>query len=117
MFSPRNTESPNPFRPAVQYLVSAGRPRSNHRQSSSSGSLDSDGEGAHSRMPPPNSNTSHELGLKSIPLINAARSTSPFRKPSDSNPDLDTDDDDWGDAPSLTRQPFLTPSSRLTGWR
>jgi len=117
MFSPRNTESPNPFRPAVQYLVSAGRPRSNHRQSSSSGSLDSDDEGARSRMPPMNSSTSSELGAKSIPLINAARSISPLRRPSDSNANSDTDDDEWGDAPRSIGQPFLTPSSRLTGWR
>ncbi|KAE9380870.1 hypothetical protein N431DRAFT_323518 [Stipitochalara longipes BDJ] len=118
MFSPRNTESPNPFRPAIQYLVSAGRPRPNHRQSSSSGSLDSDGEDAHSRMPPSNSHTFDELRSKSISQINVTRSTSPFRRRSDSNRSSDTDDDEWGDAPSSARQPFLTQDpSKLTGWR
>jgi len=116
MFSPRNTESPNPFRPALQYLVSAGRPQSNHRRSSSSGTLDSDGEGSRPRMLPPNPDILYELGAPSFPPMNASQSASPFRSHSDSN--SDTDDDDWGYAPSSTRQPFFPPSSsRLTGWR
>ena len=115
MFSPRNTESPNPFRPAVQYLVSPGRPRSNHRQSGSSGSLDSDGEGARSRMPPSDCN---ELRPASIPLIIISGSASPARRPPDCSPNSDTDDDDWGDNPSSTQQPFfMQDRAKFTGWR
>ena len=110
MFSPRNTESPNPFRPALQYLISAGRPQSNRRRSSSSGSIDSDGEGARPIMSLP---TSHKLNPESIPV---SHSTPPFRRRSDSK--SDTDDDEWGDAPNSTLQPlFPAGSSRFTGWR
>lgn len=115
MFSPRNTESPNPFRPALQYLVSAGRPRSNRRQSSSSGSLDSDGEEARSRMPP---GTSNELRPASIPLVNISRSPSPFLRRPDSTPNSDTDDDDWGDNLSPSQWQLLSQDgAKLTGWK
>jgi hypothetical protein len=117
MFSARNTDSPNPFRPALQYLLSAGRPRSNHRQSSSSGSLDSDGDGARSRMSPYNPKSSTELRSTSIPLINISRSPSPFqRRRAESNPASETDDEDWGDNPSSSRRPFLSQEgAKLTG--
>ncbi|CZR68776.1 uncharacterized protein PAC_18675 [Phialocephala subalpina] len=117
MFSPRNTESSNPFKPALQYLISAGRNPSKHRQSNSSGSLDSDGEGTRSRMSyqPKSSN---EFRQTSIPLISISRSPSPFRRRhSDSNPASETDDDDWGDYPNSSRQPFLPDASKLTGWQ
>lgn len=117
MFSPRNTESSNPFKPALQYLISAGKNPSKHRQSNSSESLDSDGEGSRSRMSynPKSSNEFREQS--SIPLISISRSPSPFRRRhSDSNPTSETDDDDWGDYPN-SRQPFLPDQSKLTGWR
>lgn len=118
MFSPRDTESSNPFKPALQYLISAGRSPSKHRQSNSSGSLDSDGERPRSRMSynPKSSNEFRQQA--SIPLISISRSPSPFRRRhSDSNPASETDDDDWGDYPNSSRQPFLPDQSKLTGWR
>jgi hypothetical protein len=115
MFSPRNTESPNPFRPALQYLVSAGRPRLNHRPSSSSRSIDSDGEEVPSRMLPSDPN---ELRPASIPSSNIPGSASPLRRRSNSDLNSDSDNDDWGDNPSSTRQPFLIQdAAKLTGWR
>ncbi|KAH7346201.1 hypothetical protein BKA65DRAFT_272816 [Rhexocercosporidium sp. MPI-PUGE-AT-0058] len=116
MFSPRNTDTPNPFKPALQYLLSRGKPHSNHRQSSSTGSLDSDGDTPRSRM------ASYNPKLQtSIPLISISRSPSPFRRRhSDSNPSAsETDDDDWGDTPMSSRQPFLSQEQggKLTGWR
>ncbi|PBP17267.1 hypothetical protein BUE80_DR011999 [Diplocarpon rosae] len=116
MFSPRNTDNPNPFKPALQYLLSGGRPRSNHRQSSSSGSLDSDGDSS-SRMASYHSKTSTEFRQTSIPLISISRSPSPYRRQnSDSNPASETDDDDWGDS-YASSQPFILDRGKLTGWR
>ena len=122
MFSARNTDSPNPFRPALQYLLSSAKPRSNHRQSSSSGSIDSESDGHRSRMSSFNPKSSSEFRTTSIPLISISRSPSPFqRRHSGSNAASaasDTDDDEWGDAPS-SRRPFLPQetSGKLTGWR
>jgi hypothetical protein len=117
MFSLRNTENPNPFRPALQYLLNSGKPRANHRQSNSSGSIDSDSDVPRSRMNPKNST---EFRPVSIPLINISRSPSPYaRRASASNPASDTDDDDWGDGRSSSSRPFLLPQEdyKLTGWR
>jgi hypothetical protein len=122
MFSARNTDSPNPFRPALQYLLSSAKPRSNHRQSSSSGSIDSEVDGPRSRMSSYNPKSSSELRATSIPLVSISRSPSPFqRQHSGSNAASaasDTDDDDWGDGPA-SRTPFLPHDStrKLTGWR
>lgn len=112
MFSLRNIESPNPFRPAIQYLVSAGRPRSYHRKSSSSGSLDSDGEVARSRMAP---NVPSESRTISIPQISIFRSPSPpapFRRRAESDPNSDTDDDDYGYYPRSTQD-----GNMMFGWK
>lgn len=116
MFSPRNTESPNPFRPALQYLIDTAKPQASHRHSNSSGSLDSDNEGARSRM---TSKSSTELRPHSIPLINISRSPSPFqRRHSGSNPASETDDEDWADQPSLSRRSLLPQDGyKMTGWR
>jgi hypothetical protein len=116
MFSSRNPDS-TPFRPALNYLLSRGRPRSSHRQSNSSGSLDSESDSPRSRMNNPKS--SNEFRATSIPLINISRSPSPFqRRHSGSNPASDTDDDDWGTGRSSSRRPFLSQESgKLTGWR
>ncbi|KAH6679226.1 hypothetical protein B0J14DRAFT_472473, partial [Halenospora varia] len=112
----RNTESPNPFRPALQYLVDSTKPQTNHRHSNSSGSLDSDNEGARSRMA---SKSSTELRPHSIPLISISRSPSPFqRRHSGSNPASETDDEDWVDQPSLSRRSLLPQDGyRMTGWK
>ncbi|PBP20216.1 hypothetical protein BUE80_DR009077, partial [Diplocarpon rosae] len=115
-FSPRSTDTPNPYKPALQYLLSGGRPRFNHRQSSSSGSLDSDGDSC-SRMASYHSKTSTEFRQTSIPLISISRSPSPYRRQhSDSNPASETDDDDWGDS-YASSQPFILDRGKLTGWR
>ncbi|TVY24719.1 GDP-fucose transporter [Lachnellula hyalina] len=114
MFSLRNNET---FRPALQYLLSAGKPRANHythQKSSSSGSIDSDSDAPRARMNPKNS-----TGFRStsIPLISISRSPSPYAR-SPSNPASDTDDDDWGDGRSSSRRPFLPSDGyKLTGWR
>ncbi|KAI9054266.1 hypothetical protein LZ554_001434 [Drepanopeziza brunnea f. sp. 'monogermtubi'] len=113
----RNTDTPNPFQPPLNYLLSGGRPRSSHRQSSSSGSLDSDREISRSRMSSYNPKSSNEFRQSSIPLISISRSPSPFRRrPSDSGLASDTDDDDWGDTP-MPSQPFILDRTKLTGWR
>jgi hypothetical protein len=116
MFSPKNTDTPNPFRPALQYLLST-RPRSNHSKNSSSGSLDSEPESSRSRMFSNSRSSTDYRNAPSIPLINISRSPSPFpRRHSGSNPVSDSDDDDWGDS-SSTRHPFLPNEPRkLTGW-
>jgi hypothetical protein len=114
MFSAKNTDSSAPFRPALNYLLSGGRPRSSHRQSNSSGSLDSDSDAPRSRMNPPKSST--EFRANSIPLISISRSPSPFaRRRSNSNHESESDDD-WADGASSSRQPFLD-AGKLTGWR
>jgi hypothetical protein len=116
MFSARNIDTPNPFQPALNYLLANNKPKTNHRQSGSQSSIDSDGEGRQPRM-------SHKLSpynsSSSIPLISISRSPSPFRRRhSDSNPASETDDDDWGDSVSALRQPFLSQEQgNLTGWR
>lgn len=122
MFSPRNTETPNPFKPALQYLISSVKDRTkSHRQSSSSGSLDSEGDNNYlSPRMPYNSKSSTEFRTTSIPLISISRSPSPFRRrTSDSNPSntSETDEDEWGDYPNSARQPFLQDPSKLAGWR
>lgn len=118
MFSAKNTDTPNPFRPALHYLLS-NKPRSNHSKNSSSGSIDSDSETARSRMFSSSSRSSTDYrNTTSIPLISISRSPSPFqRRHSGSNPASDSDDDDWGDR-SSSRHPFLPQEPRkLTGWK
>jgi hypothetical protein len=119
MFSARNTDSPNPFRPALQYLLSAGRspPKSSHRQSSSSGSLDSEGD-TRPRMTSYNPKSSTELRGTQIPLISLSRSPSPYaHRRSASNQGSETDEDDWGNYPNSSRRPFLSQEQgKLTGW-
>ncbi|KAH8590608.1 hypothetical protein B0O99DRAFT_301851 [Bisporella sp. PMI_857] len=123
MFSPKNTDTPNPFRPALQYLLSttSSDPRSNHSRKSSSGSLDSDNERPRAAMSSYNPKSSTEFrGSTSIPLINISRSPSPYaRRHSNSNAGSeDTDDDDWGDNPQGSlRQPFLSDGYKPTGWQ
>ncbi|KAG9238925.1 hypothetical protein BJ875DRAFT_449875 [Amylocarpus encephaloides] len=118
MFSLRNTESPNPFRPALNYLVSGGKSQANHRQSSSSGSIDSD-EQPRSKMSSSQPKPPSELRPTSIPLISISRSPSPFaRRRSDSNHASETDDDDWGDYPSSSRRQLLPADGyKLSGWK
>lgn len=123
MFSPRNTETANPFKPALQYLISSvkDRTKSHSRQRSSEGSLDSEGDNTYLRpnMPSHNSKSSTEFRTPSIPLISISRSPSPFRRrTSDSNPSnaSETDDDEWGDYGN-SRQPFLLDPSKLRGWQ
>jgi hypothetical protein len=121
MFSPRNTDLPNPFKPALQYLISSGKTRPHHRQHSSSGSLDSEGEYTRTKMSSYNPKSSNEFRNTSIPLISISRSPSPFRRrQSDSNPASnasETDEDEWGDYPNSARQPFLHEPGKFTGWR
>ena len=118
MFSARGTDSPNPFRPALQYLLPK-RTRPNHRESSSSGSIDSETETAGSQMFSSNYRSATDYrNPTSIPIITISRSPSPFQRPhSGSNPVSDSDDDDWGDR-AYSRYPFLpNEPRRLTGWR
>lgn len=121
MFSLRNNDGANPFRPALQYLLNSKPRSSNHRQSNSSGSLDSERDSPRSRMASSNPKSSTEFRSSSIPLINISRSPSPYaRRASNSNPASDTDDDDWGDGHgrSSSQRPFLPPDGyKLTGWR
>ncbi|TVY62800.1 GDP-fucose transporter [Lachnellula suecica] len=120
MFPLRNADA-NPFRPALQYLLNSKgkQPRAHHKQSSSSGSLDSDSDTPRSRMSPYNPKNSTEFRSTSIPLISISRSPSPYaRRASNSNPASDTDDDDYGDGRSSSRRPFLPDDGyKLTGWR
>lgn len=74
-FSPRNTDNPNPFRPALQYLLNGAAPSSRHRGESESsidtgGGVDSDVEVARPKM-------SHELRASVYPLISLSRESSP----------------------------------------
>jgi hypothetical protein len=123
MFSPRNTESPNPFKPALQYLLSVGKDKTrlHHRQRSSEDSLDSDGDHTRVNMSSYNPKSSNEFRNAPIPLISISRSPSPFRRrASDSNPGSntsETDEDEWGDYPNSARQPFLQEQGKLTGWK
>ena len=125
MFSARNTDQ-NPFRPALQYLLNATSaaskrdPRTQHRSTSSVGSLDSDRDQSISAMSSYNPKSSNEFRSSAIPLISISRSPSPYaRRPSNSNPESeDTDDDEWGDTydQGALRQPFLADNYRPTGW-
>lgn len=120
MFSSRNIESPNPFRPAIQYLLSSTKTLSRQRRRSSSGSIDSERKdhmmGASDRSP------STEIQNPSIPLGNL-HALPPFRE-QQSGPNVpyassDTDDDEWGDRP-YTSTGLLYPrehGGKLTGWR
>ncbi|CZS96927.1 hypothetical protein WAI453_010244 [Rhynchosporium graminicola] len=130
MFSPRNTDAPNPFKPALQYLLLSGdrlqsqsqsRSRPDHQQTSSAGGPDTDSD-PDTQSPPAKMPSFKSPNQTSIPLVNISRSPSPFRRRhSDSNPSgSETDDDDWGVAPMSSREPFLTQeerSSKYTGWR
>ncbi len=112
MFPLQNIESPNPFPPAIQYLVSAGRPRSYHRKSSSSSSIDSNGGGTRSIMA---LNVPTDSCTISIPQTSISRSSSPpapFRRRADSDPNSDTDDDDYGYYPRSTQH-----GNMIFGWR
>ncbi|KAM0123706.1 hypothetical protein ACHAP3_010919 [Botrytis cinerea] len=122
MFSARNTDTPNPFRPALQYLIHTAnsnlpRTRSNHRKSYSISSLDSDGESG-DKMSSRNATTSSEL-YPSIPLINISRSPSPYRPTAASGPEptseSDEEYDNWG---TSSRRPILSGvEPKYTGWR
>lgn len=120
MFSARNTDNPNPFRPALQYLINTAnsnlpRTRSNHRKIQSVSSLDSDGE-AFDRMSSRNATTSSEL-QPSIPLINISRSPSPYRPRAASDPTSESDEEyeNWG---TSSRRPILSGAEpKYTGWR
>lgn len=122
MFSAKNTDNPNPFRPALQYLLKGGVPRkTSQRRSHSLESLDSDGErdrereeynmGFHSQQ------SSSELHAGSIPLITLSRSPSPYaRKRSSSNPDVDSEDEDSEQYAS--GRPFLLhDGNKKMGWK
>ncbi|KAL3421752.1 hypothetical protein PVAG01_05908 [Phlyctema vagabunda] len=114
MFSPRNTDSPNPSRPALQYLLS-GQPRTTgHRPSSS---LDSEGEAGAVSMSTSRKDSS-DYRANTIPLITLSRSPSPFlRRRSDSNP-TDTDEDEEFRNSDL--RPFLSHTSdqgKRKGWK
>lgn len=107
-FSPKNTDTPDPFRPAVQYLLSTGTPRppqAKHRRGSSSDSLDYDSDRPRSRMPSYNPNPR-------IPSPSLAQ------QHSNSNIGSDTDDDEWGES-YADQRPFLSQEEgrRLSGWR
>jgi hypothetical protein len=124
MFSAKNTDNPNPFRPALQYLLAAGRsqspaPRSTYRKTSFSDSLDSDGEDSRPKMSFLNSNTPHDSGNAAIPLINLSRTPSPLpprQRPGSNTASETEEEDDWGDQYSLQR-PFLSQGgTKLTGW-
>jgi hypothetical protein len=117
MFSARNTDNPNPFKPALQYLLTAKKPRSNHRQRSSSGSIGSEGDSPRPRMSPYNPKSSTEFRGSPIPLINISRSPSPYPG-EDHNSNAGSDsDDEWGDS-YASREPFLSQEGyKLTGWR
>jgi hypothetical protein len=121
MFSARNTDSPNPFRPALQYLLSSGKKsRAHHRHTTSSGSIDTEDSESRSMASSLHPKNSSEFRSNSIPLISISRSPSPFqRRRSDSNPASEaTDEDDWGDYPSSSRRSLLPADGyRLTGWK
>ncbi|EPE25269.1 hypothetical protein GLAREA_01181 [Glarea lozoyensis ATCC 20868] len=121
MFSARNTETPNPFRPALQYLLSSTKlSRAHHRQSSSSSSTDTEHHQAQRMSSSLHPKSPSEFRSNSIPLISISRSPSPFqRRRSDSNPGSEaTDEDDWGDYPSASRRSLLPADGyKLTGWK
>jgi hypothetical protein len=113
MFSAKNTDTPNPFRPALQYLLNVGKSTSpskvkKHRRSTSSGSLDLEGDSPNSRMSY-NPKSSTEFRNSPIPLISISRSPSPYaRRHSNSNAGSETSEDEWGDTyNSSLSQPFL----------
>lgn len=97
MFSARNTDTPNPFRPALQYLLSAGRSTSApRRRSASATSLDSDSDrdrvytmSSHSHQ-----SSSSELHAHSVPLITLSRSPSPFARKHAASSSVEVEDDD-----------------------
>jgi hypothetical protein len=118
MFSPKNTDTPNPFRPALQYLLSEGRPRKvRHRRNSTLDSLDSDSGRVQENMTYNSQQSSSGLHAGPVPLITLSRSNSPFaRKRSSSNPDSDSDEDDQNG--SSSRRPFLLHDDRRrVGWQ
>jgi hypothetical protein len=122
-FSPKNTDTPDPFRPAVQYLLSTGKPRTpqtKHRRGSSSDSLDYDSDRPRPRMPSYNPKSSNDSRETSIPLINISRIPSPSHAQQHSNLNIgsDTDDDEWGES-YADQRPFLSQEEgrRLSGWR
>ncbi|PQE30292.1 gdp-fucose transporter protein [Rutstroemia sp. NJR-2017a WRK4] len=121
MFSARNTDTPNPFRPAVQYLLNTAntnfaRTRTNHRREQSTSSLDSDGERG-DRMSTRNTTTSSELH-PSIPLISISRTPSPFRSRAGSEPVSETSDEEYDNWGTSSNRPFLSQEDiKYTGWR
>lgn len=126
MFSARNTDTPDPFRPALQYLLNAAtatKPQTSQRKRSfsDSPSLDSEGDVPHSRMSTSyNPKSSTEFRNTPIPLISISRSPSPYaRRDSNSIAGSETDDDEWGDSySSQLREPFLGYDGyKRTGWR
>ena len=124
MFSVKDTENPNSFRPAIQYLLATGGPqslfpRSKYRKASFTDSLDSDGEDSRSKMSFANSSPLPDPRNNAIPLINLSRTPSPFpprHRPSSNTGSETEEEDDWGDQYSLQR-PFLSQGgTKLTGW-
>lgn len=123
MFSAKNTDTPNPFRPALQYLLkNGGTPRTTfNRRSNSIESLDSEDERERERarynMNFQNQQSSSTLHAGSVPLITLSRSPSPFaRKRSSSNPEADSEDED--SEHYATGRPFLLhDGSRKQGWK
>jgi hypothetical protein len=123
MFSVKNTEGPNPFRPALESLLPGRTPAprlpSNYRTASFSDSLDSVGESSHSKIsfsnPEPPANT------QSSPMsqLNASRTPpSQARQHHGSNNGSETEeDDDWGDQYAHGRSFLSQPGAQLSGWR
>jgi hypothetical protein len=115
MFSPLNTETPNPFRPALQYLLRGAKPKEQRStRKGSSSSLDSDSDIMDRKTP---TQTSYELHPGSIPLISISRSPSPYpRKNSLSNRNSETEDDDF-DFTLSDQRPFLSENRQRSGYK
>lgn len=117
MFSAQNTDSPNPFQPALQYLLSGDR------ASSLSPSIDSDPERTRgnmaSRTGRSSNSSSSELQPNSIPLITFSRTPSPYPR-KNSNPtsyaSSEVEDDSFDDS---SRRPFLSEGHQpvAKGWK
>jgi len=113
MFSRMNNDKSNPFRPALQYLLSGVRPegKDNTRNTSSGSSLDSERVRMNWKTP---SQTSSELHPGSIPLINISRTSSPYPR-SGSNHTSENEDDDFDTA--AASRPFLLENRQRNGWK
>jgi hypothetical protein len=109
IISARNTDNPNPFKPAIQYLLSTA----SKARSSIDLDIDLEDRGAQPAMP---TTTQSELFSSSIPLVTLSRSSSPYaRKNSVSNPGSDSEDE--GANETSARRPFLSQERRPTGFK